>query len=148
MKATNSKWLYLKIGLYGIFLYSVVTIMQYVKSASFSNNVEVLMGSPSQARTLNWCSNSVQAVFIVPGEITIRDGNTIWELCHLSYSSYKAEEVANLKWGPLMKSLSSDGEETVLDADQSLGFLKQGSMIYRADGLKSKLKRAGVPTTD
>lgn len=144
----NSKWLYLKIGMYGILFYSVVTVMQYVKSSSFSSNVEVLMGSPAQSRSLDWCSNSVQVVLVVPTEATIRDPKVIYEICHLPYSSYKQEELAKVEWRPFFKALNEKGEETILEADQTLGFLKKGSMIYKTEGLKTKLTQLGVASAD
>tara|TARA_B110001454_G_scaffold219201_1_gene251915 strand:- start:59577 stop:60020 length:444 start_codon:yes stop_codon:yes gene_type:complete len=144
MKAQKSKWLYLKIGLYAILLYSVISIMQYVKSPTFSSNVDMVMGSPSQARVLTWCSNSVQVVFVVPGEQTIRDPKVIAELCHLAYSSYNSDEVANLQWSPFMKAMNEKGEEIVLEASPTHNFVKQGSLIYKMDGLTNKLTALGI----
>jgi hypothetical protein len=144
MKAQKSKWLYLKIGLYGILLYSVISIMQYVKSPTFSNNVDMVMGSPSQARMLSWCSNSVQVIFIVCGEQTIRDAKAIQELCHLAYSSYSSDEVVNIKWSPFMKAMNEKGEEIILEASPTRDFVKQGGLIYKVEGLPSKLATIGI----
>ena len=144
MKAQKSKWLYLKIGLYGALLYSVVSIMQYVKSPTFSSNVDAVMGSPSQSRHLTWCSNSVQVVFIVQGDQTIRDAKTIQELCHLAYSSYNSDEVTNLQWSPFMKALNEKGEEIILEVSSTHNFVKQGSLIYKVEGLTSKLTKLGI----
>lgn len=144
MKAQQSKWLYLKIGLYGILLYSVVAIMQYVKSPTFSGNVEVLMGSPSQSRNLQWCTNSAQIVFVVPKDQTIREPKQIQEVCHLAYSSYNSNEVIKIQWSPFMKAMGERGEEVILEADPTLNFVKQGSLIYKVDGLKGKLKALGL----
>ncbi len=102
------------------------------------------MGSPSQARVLTWCSNSVQVVFVVPGEQTIRDPKVIAELCHLAYSSYNSDEVANLQWSPFMKAMNEKGEEIVLEASPTHNFVKQGSLIYKMDGLTNKLTALGI----
>jgi hypothetical protein len=139
MKATKSKWLYIKIGLYGALLYSVISIMQYVRTPSFSGNVDMFMGSPSQARHLDWCSKSVQIIFVVPTEATVRDLKAIQELCHLSYSSYNSEEVAQIQWSPFLKSLNERGEETVLEADPGRKFVKKGGLIYKVDELNTTL---------
>lgn len=127
-------------------LYGVVAIMQYVKTPTFSSNVDVLMGAPSQARVFNWCSNTVQVVFLVPTETTVRDPKTIQELCNIAYSSYQANEVAGFKWSPYMKSMNEKGEEITIEADPTESFLKQGSLIYKADSLKSKLSKMGLVT--
>ncbi len=144
MKTLRFNWLYIKIGLYAVLLYSVVMVMQYVKSASFSSNVEVLMGSPSQSRNFEWCSSSVQVLYFVESDITVREANRIQDLCRLSYSSYKADEVNGIDWKPLMKSLSGTGQETVLESDKTLNFIKIGGLIYKVDGLKSKLSSMGL----
>ncbi len=144
MKAQKSKWLYLKIGLYGILLYSVVSVMQYVKSPSFSGNVDILMGSPSQTRLFNWCTNSVQIVFVLPNEQTIREPKQIKDICQLAYSSYESHEVAKIQWSAFMKAMDEKGKEVVLEADPSLSFIKQGNLIYKVDGLKGKLRELGL----
>ncbi len=144
MKTLRFNWLYIKIGLYAVLLYSVVTVMQYVKSTSFSSNVEVLMGSPSQSRVFEWCSSTVQVLYFVESNITVRESDRIQDLCRLSYSSYKADEVRGIDWKPLMKSLSGTGQETVLESDKTLNFIKMGSLIYKVDGLKSKLSSMGL----
>lgn len=143
MKAQKSKWLYLKIGLYGVLLYSVVSIMRYVKSPSFSGNVDVLMGSPSQSRHLNWCSSTVQVVFLFSKEQTVREPKMIQELCKLAYSSYNSDEIMNIQWSPFMKSMNEKGEEVILEADTSKRFVRQGSLIYKVEGLKSQMSALG-----
>lgn len=144
MKAQKSKWLYIKIGLYAFLLYSVVSIMRYVRSPSFSGNVDVLMGSPSQARHLDWCSKTVQVLFIIPKEQTVRDPKAIQGLCHLAYSSYSSEEVAKIQWSPFMKAMNEKGEEVILEADPSRNFVRQGSLIYKVEGLKTQMADFGL----
>ncbi len=102
------------------------------------------MGSPSQARLLSWCSNSVQVVFIVQGDQTIRDAKAIQELCHLAYSSYNSSEVTDIQWSPFMKAMNEKGEEIILEASPTHNFVKQGSLIYKAEGLTSKLTSLGI----
>ena len=144
MKAQKSKWLYLKIGLYGILLYSVVVVMQHVKSPTFSNNVDILMGSPSQSRHLSWCSKTVQVILIIPKDQTVREPKAIQQLCQLAYSSYNSEEVSKIQWSPLMKSLDEKGDEVILEADTSRSFVRQGSLIYKVEGLKSQMSALGL----
>lgn len=144
MKAQKSKWLYLKIGLYGILLYSVVAVMRHVKSPTFSKNVDILMGDPSQSRHLDWCSKTVQVILVIPKEQTVQEAKTIQQLCHLAYSSYNSDEVAKLTWSPFMKSMNEKGEEAMLEADVSRTFVRQGSLIYKVEGLKSQLTDLGL----
>lgn len=147
MKTTpSSKWLYIKIGLYGFLLYSIFNIMQYVKSPTFSSNVDVLMGSPSQARTFNWCPNNVQIVSVAATEITLRDPKQIEDACQLSYTSYNADEVRDIEWTPLFKALNEKGEETVLWVDSSYIFVKKNELVYKVESLKDKLTRIGIST--
>lgn len=144
MKAQQSKWLYLKVGLYGVVLYCVVAVMQHVKSPSFSNNVDVLIGSPSQSRHLEWCSETVQVVLIIPKEQTVREPKSIQQLCRLAYSSYSSEEVTKIQWSSFMKSMNDKGEEVVLEADTSRTFVRQGSLIYKVEGLKTQMSALGL----
>jgi len=102
------------------------------------------MGSPSQSRHLMWCSKSVHVVFIIQGDQTIRDAKAIQELCHLAYSSYNSDEVTNLQWSPFMKAMNEKGEEIVLEASPNHNFVKQGSLIYKVEGLTSKLASLGI----
>ena len=144
MKPRKFNWLYIKIGLYGALLYSVASVMQYVKSSSFSGNMEVLMGSPSQSRQFHWCSESVQIIFLMKPELKIQKTELVKELCLLSYSSYDSSELGNIKWQPFMKSFNAKGEEIVLYSNPELSFVRQGSLVYKVDGLKSKLVRLGL----
>lgn len=144
MKAQKSKWLYLKIGLYGVLLYSIVSIMQYVKSPTFSSNIDVLIGSPSQSRYLDWCPKSVQIISIIPSLQTVRDLKQIQELCHLPYSSYNSDEVANIQWSMFMKAMNGHGEELFVETDPSRNFIKHGSLIYKVNSLKNKMKSLGL----
>lgn len=139
MKLFRINWLYIKIALYAGLLYTVVMIMQYVKSPSFSGSVDVIMGSPSQSRSLDWCSNSVQAIYSIKTGTTVRDPKRIQDLCRLSYSGYQAQEVSAIVWRPLLKSLDQKGQETILETDESLGFIRIGSLIYKVDGLNQKI---------
>lgn len=102
------------------------------------------MGSPSQSRNLQWCTNSAQIVFVVPKDQTIREPKQIQEVCHLAYSSYNSNEVIKIQWSPFMKAMGERGEEVILEADPTLNFVKQGSLIYKVDGLKGKLKALGL----
>lgn len=144
MKTPRFNWLYIKIGLYGALLYTIVMAMQYVKSASFSNNVEVLMGSPSQTRHLEWCPNSVQAIYFVKNDATVSKPELIHDLCRIAYSSYKSEEIVGIKWVPMMRSLTDKGEETLIETNETFSFIRQGALIYKVDGLKPRLIAMGL----
>ncbi len=104
------------------------------------------MGSPSQNRDFNWCSNSVQIIAVIPTEKTIRDPKEIQELCQLAYTSHNTDEVLNIEWSPLLKSMNEKGEEVVLSVDSSHTFVKKGDLIFKVESLKTKLAAIGVTT--
>ena len=86
----------------------------------------------------------MQVVYFVKSESTVREAKLIQELCRMDYSSYKADEVAGLEWSPFMKSLNDKGQETILHADPTLGFIKIGSLIYKVETLKQRLNTLGL----
>lgn len=148
MKTLKFNRLYIKIGLYGALLYSVLAVMQYVKSSTFSTNVNTLLGSPAETRYLEWCSPNAQRVFFINSKTTIQDPKIIQEICRIAYSSYKADEITHIQWQPLLKSLNKKGEETLLETNSSLTFVKNGSLIFKTKGLKPKLISLGLIKTE
>lgn len=103
------------------------------------------MGSPANYRLLQWCPQSKHQLFLSAAQpVAIDNQEQIQDLCRMAYSSYKQEEVANIQWKLLMFAVDEQGKSTMLEADSTLTFIKVGSLIYRAEGLKQKFEKWGL----
>lgn len=114
--------------------------MRYVRNPEFSTHIDILMGQPSKWSQITWCPTNTHTVYFALANKTWT-GLDLKKICVLSHTAYSVEDIRNLKWIHQLKALEANSQETIIDVDETLSFIRQNTLIFNVPNFRSLVSK-------